>query len=190
MKLRRPFKETQWVSRRVERAVRCRIKEQDFETSLSTEIRASLAAPSVKNLPATQEVWVGKIPWKRAWRLHYSCRENPKDWGDWRAIVYRAAKSQARLKRPSGANPLSTAVVGYLVQAGGCTSHGSTGWQLKLYARDMKDVRTGRFEDTKLVPVTFLNVWLMSSAATTAFWNWKMSHRPSMIGNAQICMLF
>ena len=44
---------------------------------------ASLVAQSVKNLPAMQEMWVqpwvGKITWKRAWQLQYSCRENPKD---------------------------------------------------------------------------------------------------------------
>ena len=30
--------------------------------------------------------------------LQDSCLENPKDRGDWWAIVHRAAKSQARLK--------------------------------------------------------------------------------------------
>ena len=25
-------------------------------------------AQTVKNLPATQETWVGKIPWRRAWQ--------------------------------------------------------------------------------------------------------------------------
>ena len=30
-------------------------------------ILASLVAQMVKNLPAVQETWVGKIPWRRAW---------------------------------------------------------------------------------------------------------------------------
>ena len=30
--------------------------------------RASLVAQTVKNLPATWEIWVGKIPWRRAWQ--------------------------------------------------------------------------------------------------------------------------
>ena len=29
---------------------------------------ASLVVQMVKNLPATQETWVGKIPWRRAWQ--------------------------------------------------------------------------------------------------------------------------
>ena len=29
---------------------------------------ASLVAPTVKNLPAMQETWVAKIPWRRAWQ--------------------------------------------------------------------------------------------------------------------------
>ena len=32
----------------------------------------------VKNLPAMQETWVGKIPWRRHGNpLQYSCLENP-----------------------------------------------------------------------------------------------------------------
>ena len=31
-------------------------------------VEASLVAQSVKNLPAIQETWVGKIPWSRAWQ--------------------------------------------------------------------------------------------------------------------------
>ena len=31
-------------------------------------MRASLAAQTVKNLPATWETWVRKIPWRRAWQ--------------------------------------------------------------------------------------------------------------------------
>ena len=62
-------------------------------------------AQSVKNLPGMQEMWVqpwvGKIPWKRAWQLQYSCGENPKDWAAWQAIVHRVTKSQIWLKRLS-----------------------------------------------------------------------------------------
>ena len=29
---------------------------------------ASLVTQMVKNLPAVQETWVGKIPWRRAWQ--------------------------------------------------------------------------------------------------------------------------
>ena len=32
-----------------------------------TESWASLMAQRVKNLPAMQETWVGKIPWRREW---------------------------------------------------------------------------------------------------------------------------
>ena len=31
-------------------------------------LRASLVAQTVKNLPAVQETWVRKIPWRRAWQ--------------------------------------------------------------------------------------------------------------------------
>ena len=31
-------------------------------------IEASLVAQVVKNLPAMQETWVGKIPWRRRWQ--------------------------------------------------------------------------------------------------------------------------
>ena len=31
-------------------------------------VEASLVARSVKNPPAIQETWVGKIPWSRAWQ--------------------------------------------------------------------------------------------------------------------------
>ena len=36
----------------------------DFITS---KIWASLVIQLVKNLPAMQETWVGKIPWRREW---------------------------------------------------------------------------------------------------------------------------
>ena len=194
MKLRKPFKETQWISRRVERAVRCRIKEQDFKTSLSTQQGfpgGSVSKESACNAGdvgstlgredhlekgmATSVFLSGESPrTEEPGRLQSIGSQRVRhDWRDW-----------------ASTNPLNTVIVVDLVQAGSCTSHGSTGWQLKLYARDMKDMRMWRFEDMKLVPVTFLNVWLMSSAATTAFWYWKMSQRLSIIGNTQICMLF
>ena len=34
----------------------------------STRLRASPVAQIVKNLPAMQETWIGKIPWRRAWQ--------------------------------------------------------------------------------------------------------------------------
>ena len=32
------------------------------------DFKASLVAHTVKNLPAMQETWVGKIPWRRTWQ--------------------------------------------------------------------------------------------------------------------------
>ena len=29
---------------------------------------ASLVAQTIKSLPAMQEIWVGKIPWRRTWQ--------------------------------------------------------------------------------------------------------------------------
>ena len=61
---------------------------------------ASLVAQLVKNLPAMQETWVGKIPLEEgmatnssilAWRI-------PTDRGAWRAMVHGVAKSQTQLK--------------------------------------------------------------------------------------------
>ena len=43
--------------------------------------------------------WVGKIPWRRAWKpTPYSCLENPMGRGAWWAMVNRVAKSQTWLK--------------------------------------------------------------------------------------------
>jgi len=43
--------------------------------------------------------WVGKIPWRRAWKpTPYSCLENPMGRGAWWAMVNRIAKSQTWLK--------------------------------------------------------------------------------------------
>ena len=61
---------------------------------------ASLVAQLVKNLPAMQETWVGKIPLEEgmatnssilAWRI-------PTDRGARRAMVHGVAKSQTQLK--------------------------------------------------------------------------------------------
>ena len=59
---------------------------------------ASLAAQTVKNLPAIQETsvdpWVGKIPGEGNGNpLQYSCLENPMDRGAWWAIVHGVAES-------------------------------------------------------------------------------------------------
>ena len=40
----------------------------------------------------------GRLPWRRAWQpTPYSCLENPRDRGAWRATVQRVAKSRTRL---------------------------------------------------------------------------------------------
>ena len=46
------------------------------------------------------EVWVGKIPWRRARQpLQYSCLENPMVRGAWWAAVHGVTENQTRLKR-------------------------------------------------------------------------------------------
>ena len=40
----------------------------------------------------------GKIPWRRAWQLQYSCLENPRDRGAWQFTVHRVAQSWTWLK--------------------------------------------------------------------------------------------
>jgi len=62
----------------------------------------SLEAQMVKNLPAMHEIWVGKMPWRKASHssgnpLQYSCLGNPIDRGAWRATVHWVAKSQMHL---------------------------------------------------------------------------------------------
>ena len=66
-------------------------------------IRASLVAQMVKNLPAMQETckrpgfdpWVGKIPQHgNGYPLHYSCLKNSMDRGAWQATVHGIPKSQ------------------------------------------------------------------------------------------------
>ena len=61
---------------------------------------------AVKNPRVTQETWetqdqswVGKIPWRRAWRPQHSCLGNPMDRGAWSATIHRVTKSQTRLKQ-------------------------------------------------------------------------------------------
>ena len=54
-------------------------------------------AQTVKNPPAVQETrfnaWVGKIPWRgNGYPLQYSCLENSKDRGAWRATVHDVTK--------------------------------------------------------------------------------------------------
>ena len=54
----------------------------------------------VKNLPAMQETWVGKIPGEgngNPLRIQYSCLENSMDIGAWWATVHRVAKSRIQL---------------------------------------------------------------------------------------------
>ena len=52
--------------------------------------RAFQVAQWVKNLPAMQETWVGKIPWRRAWQPTPGFL--PKDRGAWRATVHGVAE--------------------------------------------------------------------------------------------------
>ena len=55
-------------------------------------------AQRLKNLPAVQDPWVGKVPWRRKWQpLQYSCLENSMDSGAWWATVYGVTKNQTGL---------------------------------------------------------------------------------------------
>ena len=59
---------------------------------------ASLVAQLVKNLPAMQETWVGKIPWRRAWQPTPVFLPGESPWtGAWWVTVHGVAKSQTRL---------------------------------------------------------------------------------------------
>ena len=60
---------------------------------------ASLVAQMAKNLPAIQETWVGKIPWRRAWQPTpvFLPGESPIDRGAWRAAVHGGRKESDRL---------------------------------------------------------------------------------------------
>ena len=55
-----------------------------------------LAAHTGKNQPATQETWLN-LGEGNGNPLQYSCLENPKDRGAWRAPVQGAVKTQTRL---------------------------------------------------------------------------------------------
>ena len=70
-------------------------------------LSASLVAQTVKNPPATREMWVRPLGWEDsleegmathssipAWRI-------PTDRGAWRAAVHGVSKSQTQLSRPS-----------------------------------------------------------------------------------------
>ena len=65
---------------------------------------AFLVAKTVKNLPAVQETWVQPMGWedplekgKATHFTQYSCLENSKDRGAWRATVHGVTKSQTPL---------------------------------------------------------------------------------------------
>ena len=60
-----------------------------------------------RRLGCELEPWVRKIPWRRAWPLHYSCLENLMDRGAWGATVHRMAKSWTQLKQLSTHTPSS-----------------------------------------------------------------------------------
>ena len=57
---------------------------------------ASLAAQTVKNLPAKPETWVQSLgaedPLEKGMATQYSCLENPMDRGAWQATVHRWSK--------------------------------------------------------------------------------------------------
>ena len=82
-------------------------QEEEVDLMLTTSARphdeASQEAPRERvslPMPETQESlpWVGKIPWRRKGSpLQYSCLENAKDRGTWRAAVHGVVKSQIRL---------------------------------------------------------------------------------------------
>ena len=70
-----------------------------IDTILKQGNLAFLVAQTVKNLPAMQETWVGKIPGEGHGNpLQYSCLENPMDRGAWRATVHGVAKSRTQLR--------------------------------------------------------------------------------------------
>ena len=65
----------------------------------SSSSKASLVAQAVKNLPAMQETWVGKIPWRREWlpTLVFLPGEFHVQKGASWATVHGVTKSQTRL---------------------------------------------------------------------------------------------
>ena len=58
---------------------------------------ASAGEESVCNLGDEFNPWVGKIPWRRAYPLQYSCLENSMDGGAWQATVHEVRKRQTQL---------------------------------------------------------------------------------------------
>ena len=73
--------------------------------SLVGELKASLVAQQMKNLPAVQETWLQLLGWEEALEkaAHSSILASriPEDRGAWQATVCRVAKSQTRLKQPN-----------------------------------------------------------------------------------------
>ena len=57
-----------WFKRNVAWCNMVGIKVLGSIDSVTTLKGASLIAQTLKNLPAIQETWVGKIPWRRAWQ--------------------------------------------------------------------------------------------------------------------------
>ena len=59
---------------------------------------AFLLAQTVKNLPAVQETWLGKIPGEGNGNpLQYSCLENSMGRGAWQATVHGVTESRTGL---------------------------------------------------------------------------------------------
>ena len=76
----------------------------DFVISLYLlDLRASLVAQMVENVPAVEETWVwspglGRSPEEgNGYPLQYSCLENSMDRGAWQATIHGVAKSQTQL---------------------------------------------------------------------------------------------
>ena len=65
-----------------------------MELSVSNNLtRPSLVAQPVKNPPAMQETWLGKIPGEGNGNpLQYSCLENSMGREAWQAAVHRATE--------------------------------------------------------------------------------------------------
>ena len=64
------------------------------------ELRVSLVAQSVKNLPAVQETRVRSLGWEDSLVAthQYSCVENPMDRGAWWAVVHGVTRSRIQLR--------------------------------------------------------------------------------------------
>ena len=61
-----------------------------------TKIWAPLVAQTVKNLPTMQKTWVHSLGGRlgNVYPLQYSCLQNSKDRGAWKAIVHGITKNQ------------------------------------------------------------------------------------------------